>query len=214
MSRTLQAVLNESNPNKVALAGQQMKMGDALSMGLAVFVTGSVSSNRLVLPEGRKAAAVIACYVRAGGVTGYFTPVAPTAVLATTQVTIYPNGDLEFLGADAVTSVEVVYVPVDGTIYEESVPVAANVGTFLQSKRARTILSVTATAGGSTGAKTLLDRAAAPAAGQASLRLDGTGVTFAGADAVTQATIRYIATPGVGVAPDSIAERLDTEIAL
>lgn len=217
MARTLRDVLNEANPNKVAMAEQLAKLGDTLVQGSALFYSGAVggtTAHTITLPNGRKALKILLALARTGGVTGYFTEVAPTAALATTQVQVTPTGDILFLAADAVTAADVLYIAQDGTIYTDTVPVAANVAAFAQNRRGVVLLSVNRDTGGATGAATILKRAAAPAAGQSSLKLDGTGVTFAGADAVTKATIQYIAAPGVGTAPNGIPGRLDASVDL
>jgi hypothetical protein len=76
-------------------------------------------------------------------------------------------------------------------VVEAGLVPAANVATLAQV--ARNLVSANATAGTSAGPKTILPKGTAPAAGQCSLKADGTGVTFAAADAVTAATIEYIA---------------------
>lgn len=206
MSRTLRSALNESNPNKVADGLHAVLAGDALAASPA-FVSGTVSANLLSLPNAQKALAVLFCFARAGGVTGQLAPISTGTTPAAGQVGISPTGNIEFAAADAITAVDVVYLPAQGEVVTETLPVVANVATPAQSKRALVLLSATALVGGSTGAKTVDFRGAAAAAGEAAVTATGT-IAFAGADAVTSAEVTYIAAPGVGVAQDGLADLL------
>lgn len=211
MGRPLRDVLNESNPNKISDAAKAILIGNALAV-LPRTIRGVVTANVLVLPEKAKAARVLSCFVAAGGVTGRFTPAAIDDTPATTECGINAAGNVVFLAGDAVTEAEIVYVPMEGLIIEELCTVAANVGTFAQSRRAQQLLSVTATVGGSVGVKALTAlRGATPGAGVAAINLLGTGVVFAAADAVTQCTVRYLSQPGVGGVSGPVGAVLDAD---
>jgi len=211
MSRSLRTVLNESNPNKISDAMKAVRVGDALAV-LPRRIAAAVVAHVLVLPEDAKAAVILQCLVTAGGVTGRFTAVSADATPATTECGVNAAGNIQFLAADAVTLAEVVYVPMEGGVVEDLLPVAADVGTFLQSRKAQQLLAVTATAGGAPGVKTLVTlRGATPAAGSCAINLLGTGVVFAAADAITACTARYVAQPGVGGAPGPIGSVLDAQ---
>ena len=122
------------------------------------------------------------------------------------------GGNIVFAAADAVTTAEVTYVPVEGDIIEDAiVTVATNVGTLLSSRAAVVLLEIEALAGTSVGAKTPVARGTTPSAGQAAINDAGTGVVFAAADAVTSARIKYVATPGVGSADASAVSNLVVE---
>lgn len=214
MTRTLRAALDESNPNKLPTAAQSLPLGRGLSL-LCLFAADAVASNVLVLPEEQKAGQVLRAYARVGGSTGYKTVVAAeTAAPAAGQVAITPSGDIRFAAADAVTEAEVIYAPMEGEIFEDSVEVAASAATLSQSRRALQILSVTVDVGLIPGAKAIAARGSAPAAGSAALSAAGTGLAFNAADVVAgRATVRYIAVPGVGNGPDeSIASALQSQV--
>ena len=202
MSRTLKTVLDEANPNKEPSAFQIAKAGSALGV-VGAFVTGTVTSNKLTLPTGQKALQVLSAFSRVGTLTGYLTPIATETTPTTGQVAVNANGDIVFAVADAVTSAEVVYQPVEGEIYTDSVAVVASSATLLQSRRALKILSVSVVTGVIPGAKTVVARGtAAPTAGNVALNAAGAAVVFNAADVVAgTALITYIATPGVGNGP-------------
>lgn len=202
MPNTVKDVLNRGNINTLANAAKEVKLGTALGLAPA-FVKGAVASNILVLPEEAKAIAGILAYVTAGSVTGVMTYVAGTP--ATTQFTVNKDGNIQFFGTDAVTSAEVTYVPIEGDIVEEEVVVVSNVGALGGNRTSRMLLSAIVTAGTALGAKTTAARGATPSAGSACTNLLGTGITFAGADAVTRAVVRYIAAPKVTVKAGLIA---------
>jgi hypothetical protein len=207
MGRSLRTILNESNPNKLPSATQAARLGSALAL-LPRCVKSAVTSHQIVLPDNAKAVAVLRAFSAAGTVTGNLVPVT-TAAPTTGQVGVGTDGDLVFAAADAVTQAEVVYVQVEGDVVEETVPVVSNVASLTAGRKGILLISATATAGTSLGAKGILARGTAATAGNAALNLLGTGVAFFGADAVTQATIKYIATPGEGSAKDAIGTNLD-----
>lgn len=213
MTRTLRAALDESNPNKLPTAAQTLPLGRGLSL-VSLLAFGAVGTNVLALPEEQKAGQILRAYARVGGSTGYKTVVAPETVPAAGQCSITPSGDVRFAAADAVTEAEVIYAPMEGEVFEDSVVVAASAATLSQSRRALQILSVTVDAGLSLGAKTVAARGSAPAAGSAALSVAGTGLAFNAADVVAgRATVRYIAVPGVGYGPQaSIASTLRSQV--
>lgn len=195
MANTLKDVFNRANPMTLPDAARVIKLGKALGV-LPAFVKGAVASNIMVLAEGQKAQTGLRAYVTAGTVTGVMTFV--TGTPATTQFTVNKDGNIQFFATDAVTAAEVDYIPIEGDIIEEEVVVSSNVATLQNGRTARLILSATATAGTSTGAKTTAARAATPSAGQVAVGLTGT-IVFASADAVTRAVVRYIAAPTTSV---------------
>ncbi len=208
MGRTLRQVINEANPNKLASAADQARLGDFLAR-VARTIRVAVVSNTIVLPETAKAEQVLNCYVTAGTVSGRFSPVSDSTP-ATTQVSTDPKGDIVFLNTDAVTEAEVTYLPFEGQVVEETVPVASNLAAPSAGRRILCALRAEALAGTSVGVKTLQDRAATPTAGQAAQNKLGTGVLFAVADAVTSAKIKYIATPNFGDQLAPLGTNLDS----
>lgn len=213
MARSIQTILDESNPNKAPDALHGVKAGTALA-AVPRFVVGTVTSHVLTLPNNAKAAAVISAYSRAGTLTGQLTPVKNAAAVATTQVGINPAGNILFATADAVTSAEVVYMPQEGDLVTETIPVTSGgIGSPLASKNAIRLISANLVTGSSTGAKTVVARGSSPSAGEACLGNTGTilfNSTDAGASGGT-ATVTYIACPGVGSATPSLASRLATD---
>jgi hypothetical protein len=152
----------------------------------------------IVLPAHAKASAVLRATVRAGGVTGELTPVAYGATPITTQIAVSPCGDIVVLGTDAITDMDVVYVPERGDVIDTVFPVATNVITLPASITTRGVVllaEVEALEGTATGDKiVLVPGAGAPAAGQARLDLAKATVTFAAADAVTRARVKLVVT--------------------
>lgn len=199
MSRVLSTVLDEANPNKNPSALQTVRNGRALRT-VTAFREGAVATNVFTLPEDAKAAEIVRAFKRVAGTTGYSVVVAPeTAAPAATQVTVAPNGDILFAAADAVTQAEILYQPMEGEIFEDTVSVAASLALFAQSRRGLLLISATIVTGVIPGAKTVVARGTASAAGQAAISIVGTGVLFNAADVVTGvARLRYIAVPGVG----------------
>lgn len=215
MSRPLSDALNESNPNKLPNAGHDALLGSALQKNPAQFGTFAVASDIATLPDGAKAAQVLSVFVRAGGATGYFVAAPEETTPAAGEFAVNAMGDVEFAAADAVTSAEIVWVPCEGDVITETMQVTASAGTFLQSRRARKLLSVTVDVGVSTGAKGINPRGSAAAAGLVAINTAGTGLVFDAADVVDgSATISYIATPsqGTGVA-DALVDRLSAAVA-
>lgn len=209
MPRSLRAIFNEGDPNKLGSAAQVARLGTILS-GTPQFRRATLTSNAMVLPELAKAAVILSAYATAGGTPGIKTVVPGGAAPAAGQVAIGPTGNVAFFAGEA-TAAEVTYIAEEGPVIEEVVPVVANVGTLLQSRAARILLSAEALTGTSVGAKTVDFRGAAAAAGEAALNAAGTGVVFAVADAVTSARVRYIATPGVGPTPADPVSTLTVE---
>lgn len=74
------------------------------------------------------ALSILRATVRAGGVTGELTPVAYGATPSTTQIGVAPNGSIVTLGTDAITNVDLVYVPERGLVIEYTGPVVSATG--------------------------------------------------------------------------------------
>lgn len=212
MARTLRAVLDEANPNKLPAASQDLRLGSALR-GMNAYAQGALTDNVLVLPEEAKAAQVLVAFARAGTFTGYLTAIAPGGTPATGQVAVTQTGDLAFAAIDAITDVEAFYAPLEGEVFEEELAVIGDAITLPQDRGALVLLSATGTAGTATGAKAVQDRGAAPAAGQTALDATGRTIAFAAADALTRATVRYVARPGSGSGVQaSLAARLSKAV--
>lgn len=213
MSRTVQTVLDESNPNKAPDALHGVKVGTALAV-VPRYVQATVASHTLTLPNTAKCAAVMAAYSMAGTLTGRLTPVIGSTV-ATGEVGISVTGNVLFASADAVTSAEVIYMPQEGDTVTESIPVSsAGVGTPLASKTAVILISANLTTGSSTGAKTVVARGGSPSAGQACVSNTGL-ISFNATDAGASgglATVTYVVRPGSGESTESLANRLAASV--
>lgn len=209
MSRSLRAILNESNPNKLPGAGQLARLGDFLAR-VPRTKRFTVTSNKIVLPDDAKAEQVLNCWVTVGTVSGRFSPVYDSTP-ATTQVSTDPNGNIVFLAGDAVTEAEVTYLPFEGEVVEETLPCVASLFTPSGSRKIACVLEAEAITATVTGVKIVDDRAtAAPATLHAALNLTGAGVLFNNAtDAVLTARVKYIAQPGQGVAKPFLGVGLD-----
>lgn len=203
MSRKLQAVGNEGNPNKVGDFNREVKIGSALKQG-AMTVVIAVAANTAELPESGKALALVAVYVSAGGATGAFTVVAGAP--AAGEVAVDPiTGNVIFNVADAVTEAEITYTVIEGDVVEAAgVADAAGLVLLPGSSRGRLLLEASV-AGAS---RTVLARAAAPAAGQAALTAAGTGVQFNAADAGAAVIVKYVEMPST-TALDRLLSEVD-----
>jgi hypothetical protein len=197
MARTLLAVLNESNPNKVSDALHAIKAGDAFAL-LPSFIAAAVVSDTLVLPTSAKAMSAMSAFATAGGAPGALAFVAGGAPVAG-EFSVSASGDIVFAAADAVTAAEVVYFAVQGEVFTETVSVAASAAPFSSGRGGVMLLAASVGVGLSLGAKTPVARGSAPAAGEAALSADGLSVAFNAADVVIgSATLTYAITPGTG----------------
>lgn len=168
----------------------------------------------IVLPNDAKAGTILRAFARAGTAgTGEMTVAARHATPLTGEVGVSPAGNLVFLAADAITDVDVEYIPERGDLaVTAELPVAANVLTLptALSGNALVLVEAEATVGTSTGRKIVLTPGAgAPAAGQARLNLAGTTVTFAAADAVTAAIVTLLVDAEADI--DALLEDADSE---
>ena len=152
------------------------------------------------LPAFARASSVIRATVRAGGVTGELTPVAFGVTPATTEIAVAPNGEIVVLAADAITDMDVTFIPESGEVYDiPEIEVATHVATlptFVTSRGVVLLVEAEALTGTATGKKIILiPGAGAPAAGQARLNIAKSTVTFAAADAVTKARLKLLIAP-------------------
>lgn len=213
MARLLLDAFNDGNPNKLANAANVGRLGTILRGGRR-FIKGTVTNGILSLPLAARAAHILGARVTAGTTLGPKTPVVPAAtasgVPATTNVTLSPEGHISFnVATDAPTAAEVEYIAEQGAIYTEVIAVASNSGVPLAGRNVKRLLSVTSLAGTLTGALVVDQRGTAPATGHAAAKQDGTGFSFNNSDAVTSASVTYIATVGVGTEPQDVVSAID-----
>lgn len=205
MSRPVETVIDEGNPNALPTGVQQAKGGKALRLNSAHIAQGTVTANVLALPQNARAAALLSVYSRVGGVTGYLGFAERESTPGAGNAAVDPEGNVEFAAADAVTNAEVVYIPAEGDVVSEQIAVpASGIGAFLQAREGVILLAATLLTGAAPGVKTVDTRGAAPAAGEAALSDLGQPIFLAadvGAGGGT-ANVTYVARPNVGTGVD------------
>lgn len=214
--KTYKDSLNAANPNNLADLLREFKLGDLLR-ALPVQLTkqdpaaGSAANGNLTtvdvihLPDDAKAAVVLRASARAGSVTGELTPVAYGTSPATTQIAVTPNGDIATnQGTDAISDLDLLYVPAKGDVYEFEGNLATGVLTIPPEIVARGVLMLLEaeiTAGAAPGDKIILVPVAGaglPAAGRAQLTSNKSTVSFNNAsDAGTAARVKLLVAPAV-----------------
>lgn len=206
MARTIKDVLNESNPNKLPSGAQIAQLGSALALE-PIFIDSAVSANAIALPNASKAKLGLAAFASAGGATGPLAFVAGGAPVAG-EFSVSAAGDLVFAAADAVTRAEVSYLPFEGEIITETVNVAASAAALPSGRKTSLLIAASVVTGIATGAKSVMARGSAPAAGEAAINAAGSSIVFNAADVVAgSALLTYVITPGSG-GTSSLASRL------
>ena len=204
--QSLKNQFNAAGPNVLPDGFRTIKLGDVLRAlptylrkknpdlaGVSPYDLATLDV--LQLPDDAKATFLFRATARAGSAAaGELTAAALYATPLTTQFAITPAGNIAFLGTDAYTDVDIIYMPEKYDLLEIELTVAANVLTLPPAATGPGVvfmMEAEATAGGAVGKKIILaPGAGAPAAGQARLNLAKTTVTFAGADAVTKARVK------------------------
>lgn len=219
VATSLKAALNKSDPNAHADILRILKFGNilaALPTQLHGKVPAAAAGLQLAtlavfkLPEEAKAGVLHRVYAYTAGTGAELTIVGYGVTPATGQAAIAPNGDIVTLAADAYTKLDIFYTPDKSDIVELSAAVATNALAIpaAYAGRVKHLVEATATVGGATGVKIALVPGAAPAAGQSRLDVLKANVLFAGADAVTYATVKLALAPAV----DAQATLLATSI--
>jgi hypothetical protein len=227
---SLREYFNRVDPNSIADALRSINFGDVLRTlpvylrGVAPSATGATpqqlaSLGTVVLPEDAKAAVILRCTVKTCGVTaGEFTIEPYGTTPSTTQVAIAPNGDIVFLGSDAVTSADITYIPVKGDVQGQlannvngvtslTLNVASTGFAALPSNLSGTallLMQANVIAGTITGQKIIVAPATAVTlTTKAALSVDGTGIWFNHAtDGVTQAVVDVLVYSGAAGGAD------------
>jgi hypothetical protein len=207
MSRS---TLNNADPNTLADQLREAALGNLLLgqmvqskrkvnpsvLGVGSYTLGTLHA--LQLPDYSRASVIQRATMRAAGITaGELTVVAYGTTPTSGQISVAPNGDIVTLAADAITDLDVTYVPERGDVIDAVFPVVSNVLTLPTNRAfargAVLLLEAEALVGTVTGKKiVLVPAASAPATGQAKLNLAKTTVTFATADAVTRARVKVL----------------------
>ena len=199
----LKARMDGAQPGTLADAFRIIKIGSVIRALLTFLRKKAPAASAyelatlqaLVLPDDAKAQSLSRVFVRAGAANGEFAVVAPGTTPTTGQAAVSSAGNIVFLAADAVTNADVSYQPDRYDAFEATRGVVANVLSLPAAYTDRGVIAafeVESLAGGSVGKKIVLaPGAGAPAAGQARLNIAKTTVTFAGADAVTSARVKF-----------------------
>lgn len=205
----LRESLDRANPNTLADQFRLIKLGQTLRQDLKVSLRGLdadaagsaaedlAALDSIVLPDDAKAGIIHRAYAKLGGAgTGEMTVAARHATPGTGEIGIAPSGNIVLLAADAITSVDIEYLPERGDVeVVVELDVATSVLTLPTpfSGNVMALLRADATVGGVTGRKNIFTQAAGlPAAGQARLDVAGLTVSFGAADAVTRAIVTLL----------------------
>lgn len=218
MTTQVKDALDRANPNTLADGFRAIKLGSSLAQNMKATkrhvdmdAAGAnpedlATLDVLVLPDDAKASTVLRAYARAGTAgVGELAVVAPGATPITGQIAVTPAGNIATLAADAITDMDVEYLGAEGDVYEYTGPVVGNVLAFpawMTALGVIELLEANATAGTTTGRKVVLAAGGAAAAGQAALNDAKAQVGFAGADAVTHATVKVLMASADGTAAD------------
>lgn len=200
---SLKSELDKASPQFLADACRILKIGSVVRAARttlrnkvpAASTVQLATLQSLVMADDAKASTIARAYARTGtGTAGELTTVAYGVTPAAGQIAVAPNGDIVTLAADAWTNLDVVYHPEKYDIAELILPVTANVLTLpaaVTTPGVVMLLETEALVGTVLGLKiVLIPGAGAPATGQARLNIAKTTVTFAGADAVTNARVK------------------------
>lgn len=204
--------LNRTNPTFLADQLRMLKIGNILagqvvqharkvnmdSLGSSPYNVATLDA--MHLPAESRALFITRAYARAGGITaGPLTVVARGVTPATGEIGVAPNGDIVTLAADALTDIDVTYIPDGGEVFEAVLPVVSDAIALPANVTSRgVVLLVEAEAleGTLTGKKiVLVESASAAATTQARLDLARANVKFASADAVTRARVKLVLAP-------------------
>ncbi len=213
MSETTREALNRCDPNQTWDRLRLLELGDMFAGHMpqhlrrrapaaSPYVDATLQA--LLLPGHSRGCSILRATVLAGGVTGELTPVAYGATPATTQIAVAPNGDIVVLAADAITSVDVSYVPERGEEIELTLSVDPATGFAEIPQRYVDRGAILLTEAESlTGTlvqemEILIPASSAPATGNARLSIPKSRVHFAVADAVTKARLKILFAPSAG----------------
>lgn len=148
------------------------------------------------LPDTGKASSITRATVRAGGVTGELAAQAYGATPTTGQIAVTPCGDIAVVATDAITNMDVTYIPERGDVVDAVFPVASNAIALPASITDRGVvllLEAESLEGTLTDKLVVLTPSGSAAStGQARLDLAKAVVKFASADAVTRARVKLL----------------------
>lgn len=202
------AVLDGANPNTLADTFRLLKLGTQMRQAMPVTLRrvnpASAAAEAhayqlstlavIALPDDCKAHTIL----RATGLTtgnagtGELTVEPYGTTPATTQIAVAPNGDIVFLEADEITSVDITYIPEKMDVVEFTAVPVAGVVTLPTSLKAVLLMEAEILAGTHTGKNIIVVPGAAPGTTlQANLSVSKLLVQFDnGADAPTSVRIK------------------------
>jgi len=212
MASTVKDELDKANPNNLPDLMRSAVAGAGFATCIPRTELLAVAAN--VAVPAVPARQVVRCMASAAGTPGECTPVLAETVPIATQCACDPLGQIEFAAADVVTECQVTYMPVEGELITETIPVTAGgVGTFNAGKVCEQIVTAVLNAPAITpGAKVVVARGTAvPAGGQCAVTFGGLTIQFVPgeATAICTADVVYYALPGVGTATGGFGSRLD-----
>lgn len=210
---TLAVDIDRGNLNSLADAVRLIKAGQTLSSdvkqtrrNVSMDALGRDPSDLATLDSlvpAVPAMTIFRAYARAGTAgTGEMTVAAPNVTPASGEIAVSPAGNIVTLAADAITDVDVEYMPSRGDVFEFEGDVATGVMALpaqLTDRGVLILVSAEALVGTVTGDKIVLAPAAGlPATLQARLDVAKANVQFNNAtDAVTRARVTLLIAPEV-----------------
>ncbi len=210
MTNALQDELNRANPNNLADALRRLNLGDLLRhlpVSLTAQAPGSSAGpgqlatiSSIQLPGNAKCGAVLRAFARTSGnsVLGELTIDKACATPATGCCAVAPNGDIAFLAADELTSVDVVYQPLAGHEMTLTLPCVSSVMVLPTNINVLALVSAVVVTGTTPGATIVLAPGVAPATTKANLNAAHTEVLFnVATDLVTEATVTVVVASSV-----------------
>jgi hypothetical protein len=197
-------MLNKANQNEVASLLQSAALGDVMR-GLPTYLHGKAQGatganpydhstlGSIVLPDDAKACTILRATGKVGGVSGQdLTIDAYGTTPASTHCAVSPAGNLVFLGTDAWTNIDVVYLPEKGQMVQLTLAAASDTIVLPAPMAGAILLSECEVITGSvTGKFEVLVPGGTPGtSAKANLSLDKTQVNFKHTDGVTSARLK------------------------
>jgi hypothetical protein len=204
---TQRASIDSANPNTISDELRKIAFGSLLQgqipqvrRRLNPVALGTVgyclnTLHAVQLPDGGAACTIVRATSRAGGVTGELTPVAYGTTPTTGQIAVAPNGDIVVLAADAITDLDVVYLPDRGDIVQAVFPVVSNAVAIPASYTAKGVvllLEAESIEGTLTGKLRILVPGGSATTGLAALNVAKNSVSLAAADAIVRVRLKLM----------------------
>ncbi len=207
-TESVKEALDTANPNWIADAERAALLGQAMGLitrSAVVVITAGVAT----LPNDAKMpyTGAVSVFVTAGTTKGNYTFKGVNTAPTTGTYTVTPDGNMLFDAADdAPTEAEIVYHPVEGLVFTDTIAVVSHVATLLGGRSAQVLISCVNQAGTAKTCDTT--RGGSPSNGHVAINAAGTGIANNASDTSTSLTVVYVAFPGNGNAQDSLYDRL------